>query len=320
MARGNCVRNQRATTIDSVTSPDAPPTSVEEAASILYGLPADEFVAGRDEMVKVVRSGGERSLAGAIKALRKPTVVADALNQALRRDPDVVEGLLDAVAELRRTQDAMLAGQSDAGAGSFVARQTAYRAAVDAVVALAPGHHVEVRVAVEAAATGGLAGELRAATFAVAPQPQGGFGPFVAGSGTSEASVAGAAGAAGAAGTRPGRSTVPDRSPRRSADRTNNTEPSAAERRLAERARKAAEKILADADVEYRAAEAAVIAAKSAVDVLDERLSELTAALDEARHARDDAVAVRAAADASLATAHDKREQAQSALQRLGGS
>ncbi len=299
-----------------MTSAEIPPTSVEAAASVLYGLPADDFVARRDQLVKKIKADGDRGLANAIKALRKPTVVAAALNQALRNDPELVDDLLEAVAELRRSQEAALSGHAGGkdDAGSFAARLADYRSAIDAVVALAPSHPVEVRAAVEVAAIGGLDDELKAAVFAVAPQPDGGFGPFVIAAGRGDGRRA--------AGAEPekGRSatTIHPDSDRSADEATGKKKPSEAQRRLAERARQAAEKALADAETEHRAAEEASVEARQTVEALDERLRQLSEELEDARHARDDAVAVRAAADAALATAEDRRHEAQLALDHLG--
>lgn len=297
-----------------MTSPESPPTSAEAAASVLYGLPADDFVARRDQLVKQIRADGDRSLADAIKALRKPTVVAASLNHALRGDPTLVERLLEAVAQLRRIQEAALSGETGAtDAGSFAARLADYRSAVDAVVAVAPSHPVEVRAAVEAAAIGGLDDELEAAVFAVAPQPDGGFGPFVI-AGRREDDRG-----AGRAGPERGRSatTIHPDSDRSAGEATGKKKPSAAQRRLAERARKAAEKALADSEAEHRAAEETAAEARQAVEALDERLRQLSEELEDARRARDDAIAHRAAADAARSTAEDRRHQARLALEHL---
>lgn len=298
-----------------MTSPESPPNSAEAAAAVLYGLPADDFIARRDQLVKQVRADGDRGLADAIKALRKPTVVAASLNQALRGDPELVEELLEAVAQLRRTQEAALSGRTGAtdGAESFAARLADYRSAVDAVVALAPSHPVEVRAAVEAAAIGGLDDELEAAVFAVAPQPEGGFGPFVIAAGRDDDRGAGRAGPARGRSA----STVHPDSDRSAGEATGKKKPSAAQRKLAERARKAAEKALADSEAQHRAAEETAAEARQAVEALDERLRQLSDELEDARHARDDAIARRAATEAALSTAEDRRHQAQLALEHL---
>ena len=62
----------------------------------LYGLPLDEFVAGRGALAKSLRSEGKREEAERVKALRKPTAGAWALNQALRRRRSELADLLAA--------------------------------------------------------------------------------------------------------------------------------------------------------------------------------------------------------------------------------
>ena len=76
----------------------------------LYGLPLDEFVAQRDELAKSLRASGDREGAAAVKALRKPTAGAWALNQAVRRRRDETEALLAAGERLREAHAALLSG------------------------------------------------------------------------------------------------------------------------------------------------------------------------------------------------------------------
>jgi hypothetical protein len=83
---------------------------VEQAAEELYGLPPGEFTRARDARVKEVRKDGDREAADAIKALRKPTVAAWALNQLARRRSKDLEGLLSAGEELRAAQEELLGG------------------------------------------------------------------------------------------------------------------------------------------------------------------------------------------------------------------
>lgn len=267
--------------------------SVEAAAAVLYRGPLERFVADRDALAKQARAAGQRELATAIKALRKPTVAAAALNQALQVDPEAVETLLGAVDDLRRAQEGLMTGDA---AEDFGDRRAAYRKAVEAIASAAPSHRDEVATAVEAAAVGGLHQELRAAAFALPPQPSGGFGPFEVGPGT----VAGAA---------PSRAKDSDAPAARG--------PSAAERRLAERARRAAQEALALARADHRAATEAATAAASAVQELDEEVAALSERLDQLRAARDDAVVVRAEAEANLHGASDRLEVARAALDAL---
>ena len=77
----------------------------DEAASLLREAP-EGFIAARDALVARLRASGRDDDAAVVKALRKPTVVAWALNQLSIRDPDGVRGLLDSGAEVRAAQQA----------------------------------------------------------------------------------------------------------------------------------------------------------------------------------------------------------------------
>jgi hypothetical protein len=96
---------------------------VEEAADELYGLPPGEFTRARDERAKRLRADGERDAAKAVKALRKPTVAAWALNQLARRRRKRLDELLSAGEELRAAQEELLAGGDRAGFQEAAARE-----------------------------------------------------------------------------------------------------------------------------------------------------------------------------------------------------
>ena len=83
---------------------------VERAEHELYGLPPGEFTRARDERVRELRQSGDRAAADAVKALRKPTVAAWALNQLSRERGKELDRLLSAGAELRAAQEQLLAG------------------------------------------------------------------------------------------------------------------------------------------------------------------------------------------------------------------
>jgi hypothetical protein len=83
---------------------------LERAADELYGLPPADFTGARDELARRLRHEGLRDEAKAVKALRRPTVAAWALNQLARRRPDEVERLLATGKRLRKAQEALLAG------------------------------------------------------------------------------------------------------------------------------------------------------------------------------------------------------------------
>lgn len=78
--------------------------SIEEVAQELYGLAPEEFTAARTARVKEARDAGERDLAAAVQALRKPTTGAWLLNQFVRRHDDEVAQVLALGARLREAQ------------------------------------------------------------------------------------------------------------------------------------------------------------------------------------------------------------------------
>jgi hypothetical protein len=85
-----------------------PVVDVEQEIERLYGLPHDEFVAERDKVAKQLK--GDRDAAAAVKALRKPTVGAWALNQAVRRRRSETEALLETGERLRAAHEQLLSG------------------------------------------------------------------------------------------------------------------------------------------------------------------------------------------------------------------
>ena len=68
----------------------------------LYSLPLAEFTPERDELAKRLRKDGDADAANAVKALKKPSVAAWAVNQVQRDRPDEVRELIDVTEELHR--------------------------------------------------------------------------------------------------------------------------------------------------------------------------------------------------------------------------
>ena len=68
----------------------------------LYALPLEEFTHERDELAKRLRKDGDGDSAAAVKALKKPSVAAWAVNQVRRDRPEDVRSLLDVTEELHR--------------------------------------------------------------------------------------------------------------------------------------------------------------------------------------------------------------------------
>jgi hypothetical protein len=83
-----------------------PTGSLEKDAEVdgLYAQAPNEFVRARDELARRRKDEGQAEEAAAIKALRRPSVAAWAVNQVTRRWPGEVAELLAAAEELRRLQ------------------------------------------------------------------------------------------------------------------------------------------------------------------------------------------------------------------------
>ena len=78
----------------------------------LYALPLEEFTRERDELAKRLRGDGDADAAAAVKALKKPSVAAWAVNQVQRDRPDEVRELIEVTEELHRVYEKL----SSAGA------------------------------------------------------------------------------------------------------------------------------------------------------------------------------------------------------------
>lgn len=82
------------------------PSGLDAVSDELYGAAPADFVARRDELAKQARGDGDRELAAAIKALRRPTVGAWYLNLASRSGLTSLHELLELGRQLRQTQAA----------------------------------------------------------------------------------------------------------------------------------------------------------------------------------------------------------------------
>lgn len=145
----------------------SPPSDLEARVRALYRGPLEEFIARRDALAKELRAEKRRDEADRVKALRKPSRMAWALNQVVFDDPSVVERLERAIsgAQKGRAQDdvrAAVRGVAEAGeqastkAGSPVASSalvTALRAVIGDADSLA---HFRAGRLVEIPAGGGL--------------------------------------------------------------------------------------------------------------------------------------------------------------------
>jgi chromosome segregation ATPase len=83
-------------------------SGVDEAAEELYGLPPAEFVAARGRLVAAAPGP---DVAAAIKALRRPTVAAWAVNRLVRRGAPELEEALELGSRLRDAQRQLRGGE-----------------------------------------------------------------------------------------------------------------------------------------------------------------------------------------------------------------
>jgi hypothetical protein len=83
----------------------------------LFDLPPEEFVAARDALAKRLKADGDKEASAAVKALRRPTVAAWAVNQVARSTTGRkdIATLLQVGDRLRDAHDALLEGKGDAG-------------------------------------------------------------------------------------------------------------------------------------------------------------------------------------------------------------
>lgn len=147
----------------------------------LYAVEPGEFVTMRDALVKGMRGDGQREAAAAVAKLRRPTVVAWALNRVARTAPREIEALLDAGAAVRTAQSGALAhGDADALREAMRERRRLVTALAATAAELAGGAHRDaVAATLEAATLDDEAGALLRAgrlTKELAPELDFGFG------------------------------------------------------------------------------------------------------------------------------------------------
>jgi len=155
---------------------------VTEAARELYALPPEEFTAARDRLAGELKESGKADEAAAIKKLRKPSVVAWAVNAAARARPEEVEALREAGQALRRAQRKALSG----GGGDDLRRATDERralihtlaeAGVAAIGARGATHRDAIAATLDAASIDDeLGARLQAGVLEREARPTAGFG------------------------------------------------------------------------------------------------------------------------------------------------
>src|SRR5918999_75986 len=98
----------------------------DEALDELYLGDFDEFVGKRDALARELRAQGDADAAERVRALKKPSRAAWAVNRLGGRERDQ---LLEAAGELRRVQERVLAGEAEGADLRAVSERE--RAAVD---------------------------------------------------------------------------------------------------------------------------------------------------------------------------------------------
>lgn len=136
------------------------PPSVDEEIDRLYGKPLAEFTAARDALARDLRRAGDSSAADQVKALRKPTVSAWAINQLARNERMKVRSLVVAGEKLRSAHAELLGGGKPAkvAEASDTERKAISHLVSSAAKILAQGGHSPSESTLER-----VAGTLRAA-------------------------------------------------------------------------------------------------------------------------------------------------------------
>jgi hypothetical protein len=281
-----------------------------QAGDELFGLPPEEFVAARDELARRLRREGDAEAAKQVKALRRPSLSAWAVNRLARERGRALGDLLAAGERLRAAHQAALAGE---GAAELRSAAKAEREAVAGLVETAlellreAGHpatdatRARVAATLHAAAASPEAADLVRNGRLTTDLDPSGFG--------TAADAAFDAAAVAAAGRAAGRGSDRDREDTREAAAGQDGDRAASEdKRAARRARRAAA-VAARDDARKRArlaADQAVLATRQA-----ERLGRL------ADQAEREAGRARATAMAAIEAASAARERATKAAKNL---
>jgi len=155
---------------------------LSEPARELFALPPEEFIAARDRLAAELKDAGKADEATEVKKLRRPSIVAWAVNAASREGADEVAALREAGQELRRAQRKTLSGGGgeDLRAATDARRaliQTLADAGVRAIGARGGAHRDAIAATFDAASVDDELGErLQAGTLEREARPTAGFG------------------------------------------------------------------------------------------------------------------------------------------------
>ena len=249
--------------------------SVDSIAEELYGAGLDAFTAQRDAEAKRLRAAGDHEAADEVKALRKPTVSAWAVNRLARTKRKDVDALLDAGHRLREAQRTLLGGGD---AAAFERARKAQAAAIERLAGSAEEVLDEARGGASAAVLDRVRSTLQAASVG-----EEGRELLASGRLTTDLAPAGFE-ALGALGDLPAGPAKPSGTERRTRIRTLETKLRKARDAALEAADAAgaaeavAQRAKKEADTLARAAAAARRRAESAASAVDELAEELAAA------------------------------------------
>ena len=289
-------------------------------ADELYALPVADFTAARDAHAKELKAS-DKDLAARVKALRKPSVAAWALNLFVRREKDQVEQVI-AVGEALREAQANL----DGAELRALTRQRRQLTAAVTGRARACAHDEGVRLSdavaeqLEATLTAAMLDEGAAAAVR-----SGMLVAALAATGVEAVDVAGAVGAPEALGfTATAREADEEPPPRPELRVVPDPEADQKRRRAAQEKVDAAEARVGEAQEAFDAAAAEVgelearsMQVQAQIDELRRRLAELETSAEEVDDELSDAEDVRSEAEAALAAAIREREADVAALARL---
>ncbi len=117
----------------------------------LYGLPLEEFTKARDELAARLKKAGDKDEAATVKALKKPTTPAWAVNQLSRRSRDTIDVLIDSADHLRKAQQELLHGGPAQAVweATLAEREALGKLTEDAEAILADAGHAATRVTLD---------------------------------------------------------------------------------------------------------------------------------------------------------------------------
>ena len=289
------------------------PGDAADEVDALYALPAGEFVAARNALVKQLKGDGRKDEAAEVSALRKPSVVAWALNQVARDDPDAVTILVDAAAAVADAQRAVMeGGDAKALRAASAAQRGAASEVVEPAVRHAGANNADaVRTTLDAAlADEELTEQLRAGRLTETLDAPAGFGfGFAVGDAPAPRRRSTGGRAPKAAGTK-----APKGAKGKASPAAGTPTDELAERRARAQAAKDAAKEVARLEKELARADEAVASATTAHDDAVQVLEEAERELVAAQRRVEQAVTSRDEAGAALDEATQARDEVASAL------